>query len=239
MKETLQVANSPIMWILSILLISVVVVQSIIFFVITKKYTRQTNILSDDEMKKALKIGVIGTIGPAAAVFAVAVALITQIGGPVTFSRVGVIGSAAFEIVSAKIGSSGTLGTEDFAKPMLSAATWVMAIGGSGWLIMVLICARYIDKIQAKMKKSNPLNIMYMASFAPFAIFFSLSYNEVEKDITKNNSFKNLVALIVGALTILSINYIVKKNNKFKWLKEWAMAFSVLFAMIFGSLINI
>ena len=127
MNETMKIANSPVMWILSLLIIANVIFQSIVFYRLANNRVKTTNLLKPEQVKKALKIGVIGTIGPAFAVFAVAIALIAQVGGPLTFARVGIIGSAAFELIAAQIGSGGTAGTPEFLPQMLSAAAWIMA----------------------------------------------------------------------------------------------------------------
>ncbi len=237
MKETLIVANSSMMWLLSIVIISTVVVQTIIFYKMAKKQAEESQLLEKEQIKKALKIGVIGTMGPAVAVFAIAVALIAQVGGPLTLARVGVIGSAAFEFIAAQIGSAGTVGTEQFGNEMLAAASWVMTLGGAGWLIMTFFATKHISSFQETLKKTNPLTIAYMASFAPFVIFATLSYKEVTKGM-KKGSYAQLAALIAGAIVVVVINKIVERDASKKWLKEWAMGFAVIAAMIVGTLVS-
>lgn len=238
--ETLGIANSGTMWLLSLAIISIVLIQTAIFFNMAKKRVKETKILSDNQVNRALRIGAIGTVGPAVAVFAVAVALIVQVGGPLTLARVGIIGSATFEMIAAKIGSAGTVGTENFTPQMLSAAAWLMTLGGSGWLIMVLFSAKHINKLQEKLSSTNPLTIQYMASFAPFAIFFSLAYSQVTKPLLKGASqqtIAQILALAAGAGVVLLINKVSKGKENLKWLKEWAMGFAVIAAMIVGSIV--
>ncbi|MCR8969053.1 DUF5058 family protein [Facklamia sp. 7083-14-GEN3] len=240
MNETMQLANSWMMWILAILIVATVMFQSFIFYRLARNHVNDTQLLSDEEVKKAFKIGVIGTIGPAFAVFAVAIALISRIGGPITLARIGIIGSAAFEIISAQIGSGGTAGTPEFMPKMLSAAAWVMTLGGAGWLIVVFFATKRIDGIQEKMKKANPLTIAYMSIFAPFIIFFTLGYKEViNKGFLQDNpSIAPMAALIAGAISTVIINKIVEKDHSKKWLKEWSMGFSVIAAMIVGGILS-
>lgn len=240
MNETMKIANSAIMWTLSILIVGNVIIQSIIFYRLASKHVKKTNLLSSEQVKKSFKIGVIGTIGPAFAIFAVAVALIAQIGGPITLSRIGIIGSATFEMIAAQIGSGGTAGTPDFAPKMLSAAAWVMTLGGAGWLVVVFFATKHIDRLQETIKKTNPLRVDYMAIFAPFIIFFALGYKEVvNKGILKEQvDLAPMSALIAGAVTVIIINKIVEKDNSKKWLKEWAMGFAVISAMVVGTIIG-
>lgn len=240
MKETLLIANNPMMWILALIIIANVIVQCFVFYRLASKHVKETSLISSKQVKEAFKIGFIGTIGPAFAVFAIAVALIAQIGGPLTLARVGIIGSAAFEMIAAQIGSAGTAGTPDFAPKMLSAAAWVMTLGGAGWLIVVLFATKHIDKLQATVKKANPLTIAYMSIFAPFIIFFSLGYKEVINKgiLMKEMNVAPLSALIAGALAVVIVNKIVEKDSSKKWLKEWAMGFSVIAAMVVGSIMR-
>ena len=240
MEQTMEIANSPVMWILSILIVSNVIIQSIVFYRLAKKHIDNTNLLKQEQINKAFKIGAIGTVGPAFAVFAVAIALIAQIGGPITLSRIGIIGSASFEMISAQIGSGGTAGTPDFMPNMLSAAAWIMTLGGAGWLVVTFFATKHIDILQEKIKKANPLTIAYMSVFAPFIIFFTLSYKEVvSKGILKEEmDLAPLAALIAGGLAVLIVNKIVEKDSSKKWLKEWAMGFSVIAAMIVGSILR-
>ena len=238
MNETMKIANSPVMWILSLLIIANVIFQSIVFYRLANNRVKTTNLLKPEQVKKALKIGVIGTIGPAFAVFAVAIALIAQVGGPLTFARVGIIGSAAFELIAAQIGSGGTAGTPEFLPQMLSAAAWIMTLGGAGWLIVVFFATKHIDSLSEKFKKANPLTIAYMSVFAPFIIFFSLGYGEVVNKglLKKTMDVAPLVALLAGALSVVIVNKIVAKDTSKKWLKEWAMGISVIVAMVIGTI---
>lgn len=240
MKETMNIANNPVMWFLAIVIVANVIIQSLIFYRLATKHVKNTNLLKPEQVKKAFKIGIIGTIGPAFAVFAVAVALIAQIGGPITLARIGIIGSAAFEMISAQIGSAGTAGTPDFTPAMLSSAAWVMTLGGAGWLIVVFFATKHIDSLQEKIKKTNPLTIAYMSVFAPFIIFFTLGYREVvNKGILKETiDLAPLAALIAGALSVVIVNKIVEKDSTKKWLKDWAMGFAVIAAMVVGTIVR-
>jgi len=239
MKETLAIANSPMMWVLSVAIISVVIAQVLIFYRLAKNFVRETNLLTDDEVGKSLRIGVIGTLGPAVAVFAIAVALIAQIGGPLTLARVGVIGSAAFEMIAAKLGSAGTVATPAFTPDMLAAAAWVMTLGGSGWLIMVLLTTKKLDSFHEAAQKSNPLIIGYMSTFTPFVIFFTLTYKEVGKGLTSPTPTSGpLAAVIAGAAVMYAIRVMSARNASMKWMKEWAMGFAVIAGMLAGSIVG-
>ncbi len=233
MDSVMKLVNNPVMWVLSFAIVSVVVVQTIIYYRLAKQYVSDTNILTKKQVNVALKVGAIGTIGPAIAVFTVAVVLIGMVGGPITLSRVGVIGSAAFESLAASVGSSGTVGTENITSSLITTASWVMTIGGSGWLISTFFVTKGLDNAQEKMKKSNPKTIAYIASFTPFMVFFIYASQESLKGI-KASSYGILAATFAGGISMYICNKISSSNSKYTWLREWAMGLSIIVAMLVG-----
>lgn len=239
MNEILQIANSPVVWVLAFLSIFMVLWQTWIFYHMAQKYVKQTQVLSPEEIKKSLKIGAISTIGPAIAVFTVAVVLIGLVGGPITLSRVGVIGSAAFESLAASAGSDGKVGTPEFTPTLLATAAWVMAIGGSGWLVTTFILTKGLDNAQEKMKNSNPIMIALIGSITPFMVFAVMGYGLVEKKLNAATpTYGTLAALIAGGLTMYVLNVIGQSKDSRKWLLEWAMGIAIIVAMIAGVLVD-
>jgi hypothetical protein len=237
MEQTLQVANSFVMWVLALVIIGVVLAQVFIYYRVARGFVNNTGILTSHEVGVSFKVGAISTIGPAMAVFAIAVVLIAHVGGPITLSRVGVIGSAVYELIAARIGSGGTVGTPEFTGKMLAAASWVMTIGGSGWLFVVLFTTRRLDRFQTSANRSNPLIIAYAATFTPFIIFLTLAYKEVSKGVT-GGDMGYLGAVIMGGLIMFVLQHYASKNERLHWLKEWAMGFAVIGAMVVGSIIG-
>ncbi len=239
MEAVMQLANNPMMWILALASIAVVLWQTWIYYKMAKDYVRDTNVMSPEEIRTSFKIGVIATVGPAIAVFTVAVVLIGLIGGPITLSRVGVIGSAAFESLTASAGSGGTLGTPDFTFTMLATASWVMAAGGSGWLLTTFFMTKGLATTQEKLKKANPKLIGLVASITPFMVFFIMGYGEAMKKIgAKTPTYGVLAAIIVGAVTMYGLNHLAKMSVRNNWLREWGMGFAIIVGMVAGALID-
>jgi hypothetical protein len=239
MEAIMQIANSPMLWIFAMGSISIVLWQTWIFYKITREYVEYTHVITPDEIRTSMKVGVISTVGPAVAVVTVAVVLIGLVGGPITLSRIGVIGSAAFESLASSAGSGGTVGTPDFTFSLLATASWVMAIGGSGWLITTFFMTKGLDEAQEKMKASNPAMIRLVGSIAPFMVFFVMGYGEcIKKIMAPVPGFGVLGALIAGAVTMYGVNRIGASQPRLNWLREWSMGFAVIASMIIGSLID-
>jgi hypothetical protein len=239
MEAVMQLANSPVLWMLALASIFIVLWQTWLYYKMARDYVDETQVMTQEEIRKALKVGVIGTVGPAFAVFTVAVVLIGLIGGPITLSRIGVIGSAAFESLTSSAGSGGTVGTADFTFSMLTTAAWVMALGGSGWLITTFFLTKGLDKTQERMKKTNPKMIALVGSITPFMVFFVMGYGEAMKKITaKTPSYGVLAAAVIGALTMYIFNRIAGLDSRYNWLREWSMGFAIIAAMIVGVIID-
>lgn len=239
MNEVMQIANSPMLWILAFCSIFIVLWQTWLYYKIANDYTKATQVLSKEEVKKSLKIGIISTIGPAIAVFTVAVVLIGLVGGPITLSRIGVIGSAAFESLSATAGSDGTVGTPNFTPTLLTTAAWVMAVGGSGWLVVTFLITKSLDDTQEKLKTSNPITIALIGSITPFMVFSVMGYGVVMKKISAETpTYGTAAALIAGAITMFVLTKIGQSKPSQSWLLEWAMGFAIIVAMLAGVLVD-
>lgn len=235
MNMVLQLANTPILWILAFCSIFIVLWQTWVYYKVANHYVKSTQIMTKEEIHKALKIGVISTIGPAVAVFTVAVVLIGLVGGPLTLSRVGVIGSAAFESLSASAGSGNTVGTDQFTANLLTTAAWVMAVGGSGWLVVTFFITKSLDETQEKIKKSNPKMLALIGSITPFMVFAVMGYGQVEPKLTADNpTYGAAAALVAGAVVMLILTKMGQKKANLRWLLEWAMGFAIIAAMIAG-----
>ncbi|NLI18421.1 MAG: DUF5058 family protein [Actinomycetales bacterium] len=242
MEETLQIASSPVVWVLALSSIAVVLLQTWIYYRMARTYVRDTDVLSPEEVRRSLKVGTIATAGPAVAVFTIAVVLIGLIGAPITLSRVGVIGSAAFESLTSAAGSGYTVGTPDFTPTLLATAAWVMALGGSGWLISTILLTKGLDTTQQRLSKSNPLMIKLIGAVAPFVVFFTMGWGEVRKTVSPappaSPTYGVLAALIVGAAAMWFFMWLSRQHPKWKWLAEWSMGFAIVLAMVVGAVVD-
>ncbi len=237
MEQVLQIANSPIMWLFAILLVSVVVVQAILYMRATLDFSNRFDILTPEERHIVYKTAAINSIGPAVAIFFVAVSLVAMVGGPVTLMRVGVIGSAVFEFVAADQGAKAVgaeLGTDSFTLQAFTAAVWVMTLGGMGWLLTTFFFTKSLGKAQERMSASNPDLIRSIGSATPIAIFALMgAYTAVDKDWLSNIaiSVDNLAAVLVAALSMLGLHAAGKHRA---WLREWAVGFALVAGLIAG-----
>lgn len=236
MTETLQIATSPIVWGLAVALIGLVLVQTWLFVRMANTYVRDTGVITRAEKVKALRVGTIATVGPAVAVFTVAIVLIGLIGGPITLSRIGIIGSAAFEGLTANAGSGDTLGTPTFTPTLLATAAWVMAFGGAGWLISTILLTKPLDTAQEKFQRTNPALIGLVGAMAPFMVFFVMGYEQSRNGIIAEEgaNYGPLAAVVVGAVAMWGFIRVARTAPRWAWLGEWAIGFAIILAIAAG-----
>ncbi|MCC8163799.1 MAG: DUF5058 family protein [Lachnospiraceae bacterium] len=239
MENIMSLANSTIMWVFALLIIAVAVLQSVVLYRMARKYVNQTGVLTNEEIKVCMRSGGIVAVGPAVSVFVVALSMISMLGAPFTLMRVGMIGSASTELTAASIGAEAagvTLGVDTLTGAEFTASLWCCAVMSAGYLIFVPFVTRGIGKALNKVivpeegKKRSVLSWL-ISSLLPFVIFLALSYIQAKK------SLPHTISLIFAAILMLGINIAAEKSGK-KWLRQWAMAFSVLGGIVIGALSN-
>lgn len=237
MEDIFRVANGPVLWGLAILVVSVVVVQALMYLRMTLDFSERFSILSPDERRIVYKTAAINSIGPAIAIFFVAVSLIAMVGGPVTLMRVGVIGSAVFEFVAADQGAramGAELGTDSYTLQAFTASVWVMTLGGMGWLLTTFFMTKSLDRAQDRMAVSNPTLIRAIGTATPIAIFFLLGANAaVDKTWLTNITIAadDLAAVATAAIAMVVLNAAGKHRA---WLREWSVGFALIAGLIAG-----
>ncbi|WP_134681788.1 DUF5058 family protein [Paracoccus ravus] len=237
MEQVLQTANGTVFWLLASLIIAVVVIQSLLYLRMTLAFSNRYDILSAEEKKVVYKTAAINSIGPAVAIFFVAVSLIAMVGGPVTLMRVGVIGSAIFEFIAADQGAKAVgaeLGKDSYTLQAFAASVWVMTLGGMGWLVTTFFMTRSLDRAQDKLSISNPQLIRAAGTATPVAIFFILGANAaVDKSWLSNISvaWDDLAAIVTSALCMVLLHAAGKHRA---WLREWAVGLSLVAGLATG-----
>ena len=237
MENVLSIANGPVLWGFAICIVGVVVVQAFLYLRMTLGFSDRFNILTPDERTTVYKTAAINSIGPAIAIFFVAVSLIAMVGGPVTLMRVGVIGSAVFEFVAADAGAKANgvqLGTDSYTLQAFTTSVWVMTLGGMGWLLSTFFLTKNLGKAQEKLNATNPALIKAMATVTPVAIFGTLIANTaVDKHWLSGITFAHgdLAAIAAGALSMAGLSVL---GARWTWLREWSVGLSLVVGLAAG-----
>jgi len=221
-------ANSPVVWTFSLLVIGVVAFQGIKFIMLALKTSPNVE-MSKDEARVALKVGAMNAIGPSLGIIIVAISLIALLGDPLTLMRIGIIGSAATESMGAQIAASSLgveLGSPEFTREVFTLVAWVLCLGGAGWLLVVALFTKSLEKMQKKVASKNknknfPVMII-VSTAAMLGIFGNLVTGELIK------GFTSTIVILSSAVTMIIISLIANKNKRMKWLNEYSLGFSII-----------
>ena len=224
-EQTLALANSVPSWLFNLLLVGLVFFQACVYGKISLHYGRKFDVSSQD-MKKAVKSGMITTIGPALSVFIVGLGLISQIGAPLIMARLSIIGNTAFEASAAQFGAAAmgtSINAQNYGMAAYTCSVWALNLGASCMLIMPMFLTKSLSGVSRKVSSSSNLGkiIGISASLASIG-YLALGY------VVKGNM--NMVAVFAAFLSMMSLLLIAKKY-KAAWLKEWALGFSILLSV--------
>lgn len=242
MNEVLTIANSPVMWGLALFVIAIVVAQAGIFTRIALAFSDKFGILSKHEKSVVYKTATITSIGPAVAVFFIAISLIAIVGAPVTLMRIGVIGSAYYELYAAHQGATAAgaeIGTDSYTLQAFTASVWAMTLGGIGWLVGALVLTKRLGDAQSKLRQSSPRALLIMGAVTPTAIFLVLTANTVMNKtslIGISIEQDKLVAALAAGLSMIMVRMIGKV---YAWVREWGLGLSLVIGLVAGYLTSL
>ncbi|WP_372999848.1 DUF5058 family protein [Lutispora sp.] len=227
MKDYLQIANSKVFFLCGAIVILFILFQSVLFFRLA--YNQGLKIgLTKGKMLKAFRTGAISTIVPSIAVIVALMTMVPVLGIPIPWMRLSVIGSAPYELMAAGIGAKSmgidSLGGAGYNSQVFASSVWIMCIGSIWAVSFVAFFLRKIKEKYAKSTTSDPQwrNILNNAAFlGVFCVF-------IADPIIKGGL--SLFTLICGAviMTILALIIVKLKQD---WLKEFALALSMIGAM--------
>ena len=225
-SDILAVANNPVLWMCVAGVFAVIIVQSVIFLKAARRAAPAVE-MSPADIRTSFRSGAVSAIGPSLAVSLVAVALLGLFGAPAVLSRIGLIGSAAYDVSAAGIaaGSMGAkLGDATYTQSVFAVAFFAMSIGGAMWMLATLILTPALRRGDAKIRSINPLAMAIVPAAALIGAFACLGLSELPKSGIHVLSF--LVSAAVMGLCLL----LARKLRK-SWLREWGLGFAIVSAL--------
>lgn len=232
MKEALSsIANSPIAWFACSVLVVVAVIQSVLFTRISNRAAKEIK-MDKSVCKKAFRTGLITAIGPSIGVFIVMVGLIPVIGGPMSWQRLSVIGSAPLELSNAQIGAQVagvTFGGEDYNAKAMMLSWLTLALGTQGWIWFVILFGNKLGKVREKIGGNDQAWLVLFGTAALIAVFGKLCMDKVVGGVGP------AAAAFAGIILMVLMNKFV--IPKLPAIKEYAVGIVMLLAMVVASVI--
>jgi hypothetical protein len=222
--QILKVANELGVWIVAAPVVIMAAIQAIIYTKLARSTTKKLGI-PDETCKTAFKTGLITAIGPVIAIFIIMVGMMLVIGGPISWMRLAIIGSAPTELTAAKTGADALgiqFGGPDYDLKAVATSWWTMAVNGAGWLVFVGLFCHKLEKLRTKVGGGDVKWLAVLSGAAMLGVFGYLNSGYVIK------GGGNLIAVIVGAIAMVALVNITKKYPK---IKEYSLGIAMLIGM--------
>lgn len=231
--------NSAFLYILAVLVILFVLAQSAFFLVRAYRRGRQMNI-SAEKLRKTIVSTAVFTIAPAISILLGVVTLSKFLGIPLPWIRMSVIGALTYELPAAT-STANALGvslSEMVADPKVYAAiAWVMTLGIMPSIILPPLLMKKIQGGVVMLKsRDEKWGDIFMTSLflGMISAFLGMVFADVRKGLS---GFIPIFVLLVSAALMALCGLLIQKKNM-KWLETYAMAISMVGAMIFAAVIT-
>ena len=231
--------NSSFLYIVAIIVIAFVLVQSAYFLV--RAYRRGKKIgMSEAKLRKTILSTAVFTIAPAISILMGVVVLAKALGIPLPWIRLSVIGALTYELpaASAAAGSFGIeLGELITDAKVYSAIAWVMTLGILPSIILPPILMKGIRGGMVKIKDKDPKwSEIFMTSLflGMISAFLGVVFADIREGLVGWIPF---FVLLVSAAVMAICGLLIKKC-KMKWLENYAIAISMICAMAFAAFIT-
>ena len=231
--------NSTFLYVLAVLVVLFVLAQSAFFLV--RAYRRALELgVSAEKLKKTIVSTAVFTIAPAVSILLGVVTLSKFLGIPLPWIRMSVIGALTYELPAAT-STANALGislSEMVADAKVyTAIAWVMTLGILPSIILPPLLMKRIQGGVVKLKnKDEKWGDIFMTSMflGMISAFLGMVFADVRKGIA---GFIPIFVLLVSAGLMILCGVLIRKKNM-KWLETYAMAISMVGAMIFAVIIT-
>lgn len=231
--------NSTFMYIIAIGVILFVLAQSVFFLVRALRRGKELGI-SAAQLKKTVVATAVFTIAPAISILLGVVTLSKFLGIPLPWIRMSVIGALTYELPAAT-STANALNislSELITDPKVySAIAWVMTLGIIPSIILPPILMKKIRggmvKLQSKDAKWSDI-FMTSLFLGMISAFLGMVFADIRGGIT---GWIPIFVLLVSALTMAVCGLLIKKC-KMQWLETYAMAISMIVAMVFAVVVT-
>lgn len=232
MDNYFNIANSPVLWIVTFSAVGLVLFQTISF--LKKSIDAGTKMgISKDKMKTAFVTGSISAFGPSVVIVIGMVSLLIVVGGPTALMRLAYIGNVAYELLAAEFAADAygvALTDPSIPAEVFSTTLWAMAVGCVGWIVFTALVTHKMDNVKNKLAGGAAAMVPIISSAAMLGAY---GYLNAGYAISLDN---NTIALISGFLIMLVITLIYKKSKK-KWLNEWGLTIAMVGGVILAAIL--
>ena len=230
-------ANHPALYLITILVVALVLLQSVSF--LRKAMHRADEIgIAKDLIRKVIKTSAVFSIAPAVAIVIGVVTLSKDLGIPLPWLRLSVVGSLSYETIASSnalraMGRSFGEGSSVSATEYVTVL-FVMTISIlCGIFLVAMIGKRLHGGMEARMKRDRVwseqfTNAMFIGMISAFVGFIFSDVTGVTK-----GDYTGLVPVCVFfvSMAVMIACGLLMKKLKWSWLGDYALPFSLIAGM--------
>lgn len=229
--------NSPILFVLSGIIVAVVLAQSVFFLV--KAWRRGKEIgMGADKLKRVAVTAGVFTIAPAVAIVISVITLAKDLGLPLPWLRLSVVGSLSYETIAATNAESamgltfGQVSALTASQYVTIAAVMTVSIMLGIWLVP-LIGKKLLNGVISLENRDKKWGDIFSASLFIGMISAFLGYVFCDFGVVFKGDSSGLIpplVMLVSALVMGAAGLAVKKL-KWRWISDYALPISLVLGM--------
>jgi hypothetical protein len=225
--EYLNIANSSLLFVMVSAVIAVVFIQSLVFFIIAWRRGLALG-LTKKKMLDAVRSSAIFSIVPSLPILLALVAMVPVLGIPFPWLRLGVIGSAPYELLAANIGAQSMgvqgLGQSGYTAQVFINSMWIMSLGILWSPVLFLLFAKRFQKGMADIKKNDSKWMEILIA----SLFFGMLSVFIGQPIV--NGGIQLATILSSAAIMFALTSLIRKY-KIEWLANFSLSIAMITSM--------
>ena len=225
--DYLNIANSNLMFGMVAVVIAVVFIQSVVFFILAWKRGLALG-LTKRKMLDAVRSSAIFSVVPSLPILLALVAMVPVLGIPFPWLRLGVIGSAPYELLAANIGAQSMgvqgLGQSGYTAQVFINSMWIMSLGILWSPVIFLLFAKRLQTGMANMKKNDSKWLEILIA----SLFFGMISVFIGQPVV--NGGIQLATILTSAAIMFALTAAVKKFE-ISWLANFSLSISMIASM--------
>lgn len=229
--------NSPILFVLAGIIILAVLLQSVFFLVRAVRRSKEIG-MDQQKLRKTMVTAGVFTIAPAVAIVISVITLSKDLGLPLPWLRLSVVGSLSYETIAATNAES-AMGLTFGQVSALTASqyvtiAWVMTISIMVGIWLVAIVGKRLQTGMIKMEnRDKKWGDIFSASMFIGMISAFLGYVFCDFSSVFKGDFSGLIPVLVMLVSALmmGISGLAVKKLKWSWIADYALPISLIAGM--------
>lgn len=232
----LTIAGSPILYVVVGFLLLLITVQATVYIIFAIKRAKLLN-MDLSKIRKAAITAAITSIVPSIAIVIALYTLVPVLGIPIAWGRLSVIGSLSYELLASQIGASAygvTLGGSGYNDQAFLTSVITMTAGSIVTVSLAIFGFKaYKNKLNQRLDKSKDNGFR---KYLVTAIIISMYCRFLAEPVVEGGI--SLITMLVSAFVMTLLGLCIK-YFKWNWMKDFAISFSMIIAMIIAVIVSL